>query len=123
MRGILGGMSRFARAAAAFNKVAVPMLRLPLIGPLLRRGIVVIAYTGRKSGQQFELPVFYRRRGDEVRIDVAMPDQKRWWQNFTGDGAPIVVRLPDGERRGHAVTRRNESGAVSVTVALDPVAP
>lgn len=113
-------MSAFSRAAALVNKVVVPVLGLPVVGPMLGRGIVVISYTGRRSGARFELPVGYRRQGDTMLIQIAMPDRKTWWRNFTGDGGPIEVHLPDGSRTGHAVSRRDDTGAVTVAVDLEP---
>lgn len=114
-------MTTFARIAAVVNKAVVPALDLPVVGSVLRRGIIVISYTGRKSGREFELPVSYVQRADTVTVGVALPDRKSWWRNFSGEGGPIVVHLPGGPRSGHAVSRRDDSGAVSVTVALDPV--
>ncbi|MFF0813881.1 hypothetical protein ACFYVR_01780 [Rhodococcus sp. NPDC003318] len=113
-------MGVFARTAAAANRLVVPALGLPVVGRWLGRGLVVIGYTGRRSGRHVELPVSYSRRGDHLRIGVAMADQKSWWRNFTGAGGPIVVHLPGGTRTGHAVSSRDASGAVAVDVELDP---
>ncbi|MGW0043998.1 hypothetical protein [Rhodococcus sp. NPDC003348] len=113
-------MSAFSRAAAFANRLVVPALSLPVVGRMLGRGIVVVGYTGRRSGSRVELPVSYRREGDELLIRVAMPDQKSWWRNFTGDGGQIEVQLPEGTRTGHAVSSRDAAGAVTVAVDLDP---
>lgn len=112
-------MSAFSRAAKLANAAVIPLLEFPPVGRLLGRGMVLLSYTGRKSGARVELPVGYRRRGDDVTVGVALPDQKTWWRNFTGDGGPIEVHLPDGTRSGHAVSRRDATGAVTVAIALD----
>ncbi|TQF66417.1 hypothetical protein FK531_18125 [Rhodococcus spelaei] len=112
-----------ARANCLANRLVVPALGVPLVGRTLGRGIVMIGYTGRRSGTRVELPVAYRRRGDHVLIRVAVPDGKSWWRNFTGAGGPLEVHLPGGTRIGHAVSGRDDAGAVTVVVALDPVAP
>ncbi|MFW0785845.1 nitroreductase/quinone reductase family protein [Gordonia sp. CPCC 206044] len=112
-------MNGFQKTAAIFNKGVTPLLRLPGIGSALSGSMTVLHYTGRKSGKQFELPVGYRRKGDEVIVGVAMPDRKTWWRNFSGDGAPISVDLDGGTRTGHAVSNRNERGEVSVRITLD----
>lgn len=114
-------MGGFSRAAKVVNKAVVPLLELPVVGRLLGRGMVVLAYRGRRSGTRVELPVAYRRRGDEVSVSVALPDQKTWWRNFTGEGGPIELQLPEGTRTGHAVSRRDDKGSVTVVVALAPV--
>jgi hypothetical protein len=92
----------------------------PVIGPLVRRGMVVIRYTGRRSGKTVQTPVGYRRSGDGIVIGVMAPDSKTWWRNFTGDGGPITLLAFDGaDRRGHAVAGRDERGRVTVTVTLE----
>jgi hypothetical protein len=103
-----------------FNRLAVALMDAPVVGRLIRRGLVVIRYTGRKSGKTFELPVGYRRSGDSVVVPVGMPDKKSWWRNFLGEGGTITfVGLDGRDCTGHAVATRDESGGVSVTAKLD----
>jgi hypothetical protein len=103
-----------------FNSVAVVLMNAPVVGGLLRRGLVSIRYVGRRSGKTFELPVGYRRSGQTVTIAVTMPDAKQWWRNFLGDGEPITLVGLDGQdRSGHAVANRDGRGRVTVTVQLD----
>jgi IS4 transposase len=102
------------------NAVAVGLLRIPVVGRVLGRGLVVIRYAGRRSGQVFQTPVGYRRTTDGVLIGVAAPDKKMWWRNFLGDGGPItLVDLGGRDRTGHAVAQRDARGRVTVRVRLD----
>lgn len=102
------------------NDAAVFLINAPVIGRLIGRGLVVIRYVGRRSGKTFELPVGYRRSGDDLIIRVAAPDAKTWWRNFLDEGGPItVVNLNGQHRHGHAVAMRDARGRVSVTVRLD----
>ena len=39
--------------------------------------------------------------------------------SFSGEGGPVTVTLHGVERTGHAVSRRNDRGQVSVKVTLD----
>lgn len=87
-------------------------------GPLIKRHLTIVTYTGRKSGRSFILPVGYRRAGDVVTIGVQLADRKVWWRNFLGDGGPLTLELDGTERTGHAVARRDGGRAV-VTVQLD----
>lgn len=99
---------------------AARLIHAPVIGPLVRRNMVVIRYTGRRSHQTFQTPVSYQRSGDEVVIRVMAPDQKTWWRNFTGDGGPITLTDFDGDdRTGHARAQRDDRGRVTVRVSLD----
>ncbi|HZN78589.1 MAG TPA: nitroreductase/quinone reductase family protein [Mycobacterium sp.] len=102
------------------NKGFVGLINAPVIGRFVGRGLVVIRYVGRRSGQTFEIPVGYRRSGDTLTINVGAPDSKNWWRNFLGEGGPITLLNLDGaDRTGHAVASRDEKGRVSVSVTLN----
>jgi hypothetical protein len=102
------------------NRLAVALLDAPVLGRIVGRGLVKIRYVGRRSGKTVELPVGYRRSGDNIIIGVAAPDAKRWWRNFLGDGGLIELLGLDGrDRLAHAVADRDDKGRVKVTVQLD----
>jgi hypothetical protein len=107
------------RFIGVFNSGVTALAGSPRWGALVNRYITSISYVGRKSGREFTLPIGYRRHGDEVTIPVSMADQKVWWRNFLGAGAPLSIRLDGADRTGHAVATRDDRGRVSVTVALD----
>ncbi|MEJ2861750.1 hypothetical protein [Actinomycetospora flava] len=115
-------MSLFQTAAAAVNRLVRPLVASPQWGSLVSGWMTVVTYTGRRSGRRFTLPVAYRRDGDEVTIGVEFPDRKNWWRNFTGDGAPLAVRLDGVDQPGHGVARRTDDGRVTVDVRLDRAA-
>ncbi|MEV6065925.1 nitroreductase/quinone reductase family protein [Nocardia sp. NPDC052001] len=101
------------------NSVVVALTEAPVIGTLMRRGFVELTYVGRRSGRTFKTPVFYSRKGDTITIGVAMPDNKKWWRNFLGEGGPISLHLDGADRGGHATARRDDRGRVTVRVLLD----
>ncbi|MCV7420443.1 hypothetical protein H7K45_07820 [Mycobacterium yunnanensis] len=104
----------------AVNGLAVAVMNAPILGRLVRRGLVEIRYVGRKSGKTFEIPVGYRRSGESLTIPVGMPEKKNWWRNFLGEGGAITLVGLDGrDRTGHAVATRTDRGSVSVRVRLD----
>jgi hypothetical protein len=106
------------------NAVATKLMDAPLLGGLVRRGLVVIRYVGRRSGKTIEIPVGYRQSGGDISIAVGAPDAKTWWRNFLGDGGPITLLGLNGvDRTGHAVANRDNQGRVVVTVHLDEPAP
>ncbi|BBZ16642.1 hypothetical protein [Mycolicibacterium gadium] len=101
------------------NKMFVALIDAPLIGPVVRRGMINIRYVGRRSGKTIETPIGYRRTDDGVVINVMSPDNKTWWRNFLGDGGPItLVKFDGNDRTGHAVASRDAKGRVSVAVKL-----
>lgn len=107
-------------AFGVVNRAFVGLMNAPFVGTLIRRGLVVIRYTGRRSGKTFETPVGYRRSGDTVTINIAGADSKNWWRNFLGEGGSITLLNLDGrDRTGHAVAERNAKGKVAVIVSLD----
>jgi hypothetical protein len=102
------------------NKLFVVLIDAPLVGPLVRRGLINIRYVGRRSGKTIQTPVGYQRSSDGVVINVMSPDNKTWWRNFLGEGGPItLLNLDGGDRGGHAIADRDEKGRVKVTVQLD----
>jgi hypothetical protein len=104
----------------AINTLFVGLINAPVLGGLVRRGLINIRYVGRRSGKTFETPIGYRRSGETVTIRVTSPDAKSWWRNFLGEGGPItLLRLDGRDRTGHAVAVRDDRGRVSVVVNLD----
>jgi len=101
-----------------FNRGLDGLRTSRLLGPVLGRYLTAVSYTGRRSGRTFRTPVGYRRAGDVVTIQVMFPDAKKWWRNFTGEGGPLTLELPGGDRTGHAVAKRTGRNQVMVTVQL-----
>jgi hypothetical protein len=101
------------------NKLFVALIDAPVVGSLVRRGLINIRYVGRRSGKTIETPVGYRRSADGIVINVTAPDSKTWWRNFLGEGGPITLLKLDGQdRTGHAIASRDERGRVKVAVQL-----
>jgi hypothetical protein len=105
--------------AGIVNRLFVALIDAPVVGSVVRRGVINIRYVGRRSGKTIQTPVGYRRSGNSVVINVMSPDSKTWWRNFLGEGGPIALLKLDGQdRRGHAIASRDEKGRVKVTVQL-----
>ena len=109
----------FRRVSSAANKVMLPVVRSGPGRRLFGGSMAVVTYTGRRSGREVTFPVNYRRdkTSDEIVIGVMASDAKTWWRNFTGDGAPIRLRIGSDDHTGHAHAVRS-SGGVSVRVTL-----
>jgi hypothetical protein len=101
------------------NRLFVALIDAPVVGPLVRRGLINIRYVGRRSGKTIQTPVGYRRSGDGIVINVMSPDNKTWWRNFLGEGRQITLLNLDGaDKTGHAIATRDEKGRVKVAVKL-----
>jgi hypothetical protein len=110
--------SVLGRFVGRFNAGIVSLRSSSRWGEYVRRHITVVTYTGRRSGRTFSTPVGYRRAGDIVTIGVRMPDAKKWWRNFLGEGGPLSLDLDGTGRTGHAVARQDQKGRVEITVRL-----
>lgn len=103
-----------------FNNAFAALIDAPVIGSVVRRGMINIRYVGRRSGKTIQTPVGYRRNGNAIVINVMSPDNKTWWRNFLGEGGPLTLLKLDGQdRTGHAIASRDEQGRVKVAVQLD----
>jgi hypothetical protein len=106
--------------AGMVNKLFVSLIDAPVVGPVVRKGLINIRYVGRRSGKTIQTPVGYQRSADGIVINVMSPDSKTWWRNFLGEGGPItLLRLDGQDRTGHAIASRDEKGRVKVAVQLD----
>ena len=72
-----------------YNPLVTWLLRSPF-HRLLDGSILLLTYTGRKSGRAFTLPINYRQFGDRLRL-ISRQD-KPWWKNVRG-GAPVQLWL------------------------------
>jgi hypothetical protein len=71
-----------------------PVMRLLLRSPLhwlLSNSLMLITFTGRKSGKKFTTPVRYIQAGDTVRCFTAAENQ--WWRNLrSGARVSLLVK-------------------------------
>jgi deazaflavin-dependent oxidoreductase (nitroreductase family) len=83
--------------AHVVNPVVRSLLRSPA-HRVLSRSVLLLAYTGRRSGARRELPAMYAELGDRFVVVAGQPQSKTWWRNFAGDGGPATVTVA-GRRR------------------------
>ena len=94
------------------NTMMSSMLRSPFHGAVSDK-ILLITFTGRKSGKQFSTPVSYTRRDGELLVFT----HGAWWKNLRG-GAGATVRVQGKELRGHATPIADDPAAVAEGLAL-----
>jgi hypothetical protein len=90
-------MRRRARTMRAVNVPMRAVLGLPFPTPL-SANLMLISYTGRKTGKAYRQPVSYVRDGERLLT----PGGGRWTLNLGGD-RPVRIRL-----RGRDVPARGE---------------
>jgi deazaflavin-dependent oxidoreductase (nitroreductase family) len=84
------------RGMRAMNRLPMLLLKSPIHG-IVSRKLLVLTFTGRKTGRHYTLPVGYARDGDTVLIGAAGP----WWKNLR-EGARVSILLRGRERTGNA---------------------
>ena len=72
------------------NLVMVTLLRSPLHG-VFSNSILVLRFTGRKTGRTRSVPARYHRSGDQVLVVTSR--DTGWWPNFlAGAQARVLMR-------------------------------
>jgi deazaflavin-dependent oxidoreductase (nitroreductase family) len=83
------------------------VLRSPLHG-MVDKTVLLITFTGRKSGKTYSTPVDYSQDGDQVYIFT----HANWWKNLRG-GAPVRLLIRGQELQGWAETVAEDKQAVA----------
>lgn len=78
------------------NQAMKLALRSPVHG-MVSRTILLLTFTGRKSGKTYTTPVSYSQSGDQVTIFT----HAAWWKNLRS-GAPVTLRIRGRELQGLA---------------------
>ena len=69
------------------NSIATFLLRSPLHG-MMSSFLVLLTFTGRKSGKQYTIPVGYGRKGNTLSIFT----DNKWYKNLQAN-PEVKVRL------------------------------
>jgi hypothetical protein len=84
------------------------LLRSPLHG-LASGSLMLITFTGRRSGRRFTTPVRYIRRGDAIRCFTG--SESKWWRNLKG-GAEVTLRIVGRDQRYRATAIHDDPASV-----------
>ena len=93
---------------AIINPVMRFLLRSP-IHFLWSKSLMLITFTGRKSGKSFTTPVRYVRKGRTIHCFTAMENQ--WWRNLR-EGADVVLRIEGQDLPYHATALTDDPGRI-----------
>jgi len=75
--------------------------------------LLLLTFTGRKSGKEFTTPMRYVQEGETLRMTAVYP----WWKNLVG-GAPVRVLLCGQMRTGTTEVLPEKDGEVVVNIHL-----
>lgn len=93
------------------NQAMKFVLRSPAHG-LVSKSILLLTFTGRKSGKTYTTPVGYSQSGDMVTLFT----HANWWKNLIG-GAPVNLRLRGQELQGLAEAVAEDKQAIAASLA------
>ena len=95
------------------NALATTILRSPW-HRLRSDHLLLLSFTGRRSGRQYTTPLRYRQEGETLLITVVYP----WWQNLVAEPT-VRVLLRGRMRAGVAEVLPKERGEVVVKIHLN----
>ncbi len=104
-------MSEIPTVPPIVNRTMKFMLRSPLHG-VVDKQILLITFTGRKSGKTYTTPVSYSQSGDQVVIFT----HADWWKNLRND-APVSLHIRGRELQGLAKPIAEDKQAVAAGLA------
>jgi deazaflavin-dependent oxidoreductase (nitroreductase family) len=87
------------------------VLRSPLHG-LMSGSLLLISFTGRRTGQEHSRPVMFAEDEGGLIILVGHAEQKVWWRNLS-EGAPVRVRVRGREIEGYGEVVRGDSSSLA----------
>ena len=87
------------------------VLRSPLHG-VVSKTVLLITFTGRKSGKTYTTPVSYSQTDDQVTIFT----HADWWKNLRG-GAPVTLHIRGRDFQGLAEPVAEDKDAVAAGLA------
>jgi len=87
------------------------ILASPVHG-VVSKTVLLISFTGRKSGKTYTTPVSYSQNDGQVTVF----SHAGWWKNLR-NGAPVTLRLRGREVQGLAEPVAEDKGAVAAGLA------
>lgn len=89
------------------NQAMKLVLRSPVHG-MVSKSVLLITFTGRKSGKTYTTPVSYSQTGDQIYIFT----HAGWWKNLLSS-APVTLRIQGRDLQGLVEPVAEDKGAVA----------
>lgn len=105
-------MSQTATVPPFVNRAMKLLLRSPM-HKMVSSTVLLITFTGRKSGKTYTTPVSYSQNGDQIILFT----HANWWKNFrSGALTPVTLRLQGQERQGLAEPVAGDQQAIAAAL-------
>ena len=110
-------MSQTATVPPIINQAMKYVLRSPVHG-MVSKTVLLITFTGRKSGKTYTTPVSYSRSADQVSIFT----HASWWKNLPSDTlVPLRIRGHEYWGMAELVIEDKQAIATGLTAHLRKV--
>lgn len=93
------------------NKTMKLVLRSPMHG-MVSNYLMLITFTGRKTGKMYTTPVSYSQHDDQVTVFT----HANWWNNLRG-GAPVSLHIRGRDLQGIAQPVAEDKQAIADALA------
>jgi len=104
-------MSQTPTVPPLLNRAMKFVLRSPMHG-MVSKSVLLLSFTGRKSGKTYTTPVSYSQNDDRVTIFT----HATWWKNLR-NATPVTLRIRGRELQGLAEPVAEDKGAVAAGLA------
>jgi deazaflavin-dependent oxidoreductase (nitroreductase family) len=104
-------MSEIPTVPPIVNRTMKFVLRSPMHG-IVDKKILLITFTGRKSGKTYTTPVSYSQSDGQVVVFT----HADWWKNLRGD-VPVMLHIRGRELQGLAEPIAEDKQAVAAGLA------
>jgi hypothetical protein len=104
-------MTQTATVPPFVNNTMKFMLRSPMHG-LVSKNILLITFTGCKSGKTYTTPVCYSQEGNQIHIFT----HAKWWKNLC-NCTSVTLRLRGREVQGAPELIVEDKGAIASKLA------
>jgi len=102
------------RLSMWFNPIMIWLIRSPF-HKLVSNNMLVVTYTGIKSGKRFVVPVNYSSQ-DNVLLTISLRHRK-WWRNLRG-GAYVLLRLQGKDIQASATVSADDQSVADLLIDL-----
>ncbi len=100
------------RPPAFVNKAMAGILRVPFLHRIVSKNVLLLTFTGRKSGRSFTTPISYWRNQGKLVVFTGSP----WSKNLRG-GALVQITIQGIELQGFAELIEDRAIVVEMTRA------
>jgi deazaflavin-dependent oxidoreductase (nitroreductase family) len=97
------------------NAMVSILLRTPVLHRVISNQLLLLTFTGRKSGKGYTIPVGYIREGPTITILTKW--FRGWWRNFQ-ETAPVELRIEGKVNHGTAKALTDEAAIIPLIVKV-----